>query len=410
MYTVMIVDDEPLECSSIKKFIEIKFPYLKVIGIYHDSMIAYKAFQDKPADIVVTDIRMPMLDGLQLIEKLSSLPHYFVPIIVSGYNDFTYAKTAISLGVIHYLLKPIDFEELSATFEKALSKLQQHRHMSSHSILKDRQEIFFVDLISGHISSLQKIEECFNNLDFSFPLNESQGYYLRVSLMNTPIAYKYEKDTIQTAISNFVHILFRPLFCCVVYHSFSFYDLIIIRPQSPNFSNTMDEFRQQIKAILEIETMVEVMLNFENITELSINSHQVTSNNAKPGWLPNKESFKNQENDQESYKKQIQQAISYIKQHYAEDLTRAEVAEKVFMSSAHFSRCFKQETGMNFLDYLIEIRMNKALELLNTNMKIQDIGKLVGYPHRNRFIINFKNYTSYTPSEYRRDVLKMSTK
>ena len=90
-----------------------------------------------------------------------------------------------------------------------------------------------------------------------------------------------------------------------------------------------------------------------------------------------------------------------------EDLTRDDVASKVFMCGAHFSRCFKKETGITYLDYLIDLRMKKAIELLQTNCKIQDIAKKIGYTSQNRFIINFRHYTSYTPSEYRRKVLNI---
>ena len=62
---------------------------------------------------------------------------------------------------------------------------------------------------------------------------------------------------------------------------------------------------------------------------------------------------------------------------------------------------------MSFLSYLTTVRMKKAIELLGTRMKINDIAKAVGYQSRNRFFINFRQYTSYSPTEYRRYILKM---
>ena len=96
-----------------------------------------------------------------------------------------------------------------------------------------------------------------------------------------------------------------------------------------------------------------------------------------------------------------------MQEHYAEDLTRDHVAEKVYMSGAHFSRCFKLITSVSYKDYLTEIRMQKAIELLKTNARISDIAQKVGYNNPNRFNVNFRHYTSYTPSEYRTYVLKM---
>ena len=103
----------------------------------------------------------------------------------------------------------------------------------------------------------------------------------------------------------------------------------------------------------------------------------------------------------------IDTAIAYMKEHCDEDLTRDDMAKKVYMSDAHFSRCFKMVTQTTYKDYLTKIRMQRAIELLKTDMKIQDISQKVGYPNPNRFNINFRHYTSYTPSEYRSQVLKM---
>ena len=103
----------------------------------------------------------------------------------------------------------------------------------------------------------------------------------------------------------------------------------------------------------------------------------------------------------------IQRAITYIQSHFSEDLTREDVADAVFLSSAYFSRFFKRKTGMNFIDYLTTVRMEKAAELLTTNMRVGDIAQKVGYQSRNRFFINFRQFSGYNPTEYRRQILKM---
>ncbi|MCI9143300.1 MAG: helix-turn-helix transcriptional regulator, partial [Lachnospiraceae bacterium] len=111
--------------------------------------------------------------------------------------------------------------------------------------------------------------------------------------------------------------------------------------------------------------------------------------------------------DNDVIRARIENAVLFMKENYALDLTRDMVAESVYMSGAYFSRCFKQVTGITYKDYLIEIRMQKAVEFLKTNQKISEIALKVGYPNPNRFNINFRHYTSYTPSEYRTYVLKM---
>ena len=92
--------------------------------------------------------------------------------------------------------------------------------------------------------------------------------------------------------------------------------------------------------------------------------------------------------------------------HYPEDLSRSDMARMVYMSDAYFSRCFKALTNTTFKSYLTKIRMEKAIELLSRDVKIQDIAQQVGYANHTRFSIVFRQFTSYTPSEYRTVVLK----
>ena len=83
------------------------------------------------------------------------------------------------------------------------------------------------------------------------------------------------------------------------------------------------------------------------------------------------------------------------------------MADAVFLSPAYFSRFFKQKTGMNFIDYLTNVRMQKAAEMLAGNIKISEISQKLGYQSRNRFFINFKQFSGYSPTDYRRQILCM---
>lgn len=101
----------------------------------------------------------------------------------------------------------------------------------------------------------------------------------------------------------------------------------------------------------------------------------------------------------------IQKAINYINCNYNQDLSRETLAASIYLSPSHFSYLFKQKTGTSFMDYLTTVRMQKSIELLATNMRINDIAEKVGYQNRNRFIINFRQFTGYTPTEYRKNIL-----
>lgn len=108
-------------------------------------------------------------------------------------------------------------------------------------------------------------------------------------------------------------------------------------------------------------------------------------------------------NRYEQYSSGIQKALDYVKQHYCEDISLHDVAEKVFLSESYLSRSIKKTTGVTFVDYIVNLRMKRAMELLkNPNVKVSDVALQVGYPDYRYFSNLFKKYTGYTPS----DILK----
>ena len=113
MYKVLIVDDEKRICSLINAIVDWDGLGLKVVGCAYDGIEAISMIHEKSPDIVITDIRMPEIDGIEIIrqaQEFSKVPQF---IIISGYKEFDYAHKAIQFGVKHYLLKPIQAEEIA---------------------------------------------------------------------------------------------------------------------------------------------------------------------------------------------------------------------------------------------------------------------------------------------------------
>lgn len=172
-YTVLVVDDETLIAKNVKRSIEKENPNFEVIGICGSGREAIDFIKDNPPQVVFTDIRMPEMDGLELVKTIASDYPYIFCVIVSGYNDFEYAKSAMESNVKHYILKPINREELS----KCLSSIEASI-MAKHPGLKDvrdnessSEEI--VELIKTYIHENYKnsvdFGEMAKNMGFSQP-------------------------------------------------------------------------------------------------------------------------------------------------------------------------------------------------------------------------------------------------
>ena len=118
MYQVFVVEDELLIRQSIRNVIEnMPGPYA-LCGEASDGEMALSMMQDLMPDIVLTDIRMPFLDGFELIRNAKAMMPWLKIVIISGYGDFEFAQKAISLGVDQYLLKPIRPPELMKVIEE----------------------------------------------------------------------------------------------------------------------------------------------------------------------------------------------------------------------------------------------------------------------------------------------------
>lgn len=115
---ILIADDEISIRQLIKKLIDPSAPLL-IVGEAADGATAYEMIQEKKPDIVITDIRMPGLNGVELMRKARENGIKVDFILVSGYRDFEYARSAVQLGALDYLLKPINREELNRVLEKA---------------------------------------------------------------------------------------------------------------------------------------------------------------------------------------------------------------------------------------------------------------------------------------------------
>ena len=139
MYKVFLVDDEIV----IRENIRSSFPWeasgFTLVGEAPDGEIALQTMQDVKPDILITDIRMPFMDGMQLCEAVSHTMPWVQIVILSGYDDFAYAQQAISLGVKEYLLKPVSAQELLEVLKRIASRICEDRRQQADLLRIQKQ-------------------------------------------------------------------------------------------------------------------------------------------------------------------------------------------------------------------------------------------------------------------------------
>lgn len=134
---IVIVDDEKKICRLIEYLIDWEALGVQLLGVAYHGISACQMIQEKKPDILLTDICMPGMDGLQLIETARKQNPFLKCIIISGYKDFAYAQQGIRFGVKDYLLKPINKEELIHTLDKIVKEIVEFKSNDREQIQRE---------------------------------------------------------------------------------------------------------------------------------------------------------------------------------------------------------------------------------------------------------------------------------
>jgi len=142
MYRIIIADDEIIVRESLKDTINWNKYGISLVGAAKDGQEAFDLISELKPDIAIIDIRMPYIDGIELIRKLKDRHTQTKFIIISGYSEFTYAQQAISLGVASYLVKPFDELELIEVLQDCIANIERNTRLNNEKeILMQESEI-----------------------------------------------------------------------------------------------------------------------------------------------------------------------------------------------------------------------------------------------------------------------------
>ena len=195
IFSVVVVEDEKLIAKNIAKNIEMVNMNFRVISIESNGEDALSFIKQQTPNVIFTDIQMPVMDGIELIKQIAEYNNYIKCVILSGHDDFAYAKAAINYGAFAYLLKPVDLDELSNILKKL-----EITFISTHEMFKSVQKS--PSYSSEEIANLIKkyIEQ---NYHKPIDLNSIADHFSFSSSYLTKIFLKYTKITPSKYILNY---------------------------------------------------------------------------------------------------------------------------------------------------------------------------------------------------------------
>lgn len=384
---ILIVDDEPLVRNSMAQMVgNLNDKY--TIEQAEDGEDAIIAMKKQSFDLVITDIRMPAVDGLQLAAHIFQFyPETYI-IMLTGYSDFDYARTAIRYKVVDYLLKPASVDDIRKAVKKIDVLIQERRANSeigklrNFNLLEKRvQDLFYELPVPYYDESLFPDFEYISLITFTINDKMLPEKTVRFSVKNIigDICSEAGIPIVVVEEGHITTVLFSD------HHDDSLIDTLV-----GNITKTIKKILKfDIRAVQggSSKDLAEVSKLYQN----SLHKLGINEKKTKVSTAPS-----------ESVHRLIRSAMSYIKEEYASDLTLTLIAERLFVNPNYLSSLFKSETGITFTHHLTRVRMDKAKELLKeTNLKIYEICSDVGYSDQAHFSRVFKSLEGIGPYDYR---------
>lgn len=334
MYHILVAEDEPWIRSSVVEMVNRIGEETFTVSQATNGEEAWALIQESWPTVLITDIMMPMMDGLSLIQKIHEYGIPMAFIIISGYDNFQYAQKAIRYGVTEYLLKPVDLDQL----REALRRSEQ-----SIGSLKE---------ISQYMSRFQQLVNSLGEI--------------------TP-------QTAGRKMSDLIHSVLRlkhlnPAARLNLLRIFEWKLTGLVKELSPG---------QALPSIPADAEDTAIIRHFDQLAMLLI-MHSAEQNKADTTLM-------------------TKRVCDYIQTHYKKDISLTEMAQYANMSISYFSSWFKRCTGRTLVQYIQEVRIEKAKQLLlETQLKNYEIAEQVGFATQPYFIRVFKNTVGVSPNLFRK--------
>ena len=387
---VIVVDDEVIIRMGLSKFLKELHPDIQLCGIFQDGAEALEFIKNNTVHILITDMKMTNVNGEELIQNVRKISKFTKIIIISGYRNFEYALVALKYNVHNYITKPINLKELKELILDVYNEIKEenlsyhdknHLNYMLHKILIDiyKNEISSDEL--KHLISANKY--CTELADNKYTLFSIKILELEDYLNNF---WKYELNNLYNACNNIFNMYSDRHYVFNVDSFNNELKYIFICDKKYNPEEKIFEYVDNLEKIMNFKISFQIQFIANNVYELMQKFSCITK--------------KKQENNDNIL---ILKAKQFINQNYNKDISLFTVADHVQLNAMYFSRFFKAQTGVTFIDYLIDVRMNRAIELLKTRKYTgMEICREVGYQSYSYFINVFKQTTGYSPKEFLR--------
>jgi two-component system response regulator YesN len=353
-YRVLLVDDERMAREGIAEAIDWITLGMVLVGTAVNGQQALEKIQELQPDVVITDIKMPIIDGLQLIEQGSKISSQIIFIVLSGFGEFELATQAMRFGVRRYLLKPSDEHEITEALQWSKGEVDAIRS----NLAKNTQ------YIASSVPQSQGI------LSSSIPSDLLQAIIDADEAQLMKISRLWIEQLLSEGLS--LHAI------------------------QENNNHILSYIRNQLKSEHGISTAPTV-----------VNSQDIEALQKELGKLYTSYHYHKVDKKAMLVIKIKQLTIQHIQNR---QLSLQWLAQHcLFLNSEYLGKLFRQDTGEKYTQFLTSVRMKKAKELLlsHPTLKIYEVAEQCGFEQDPQYFSNvFKKFYGFTPNEYRKQHLE----
>ena len=414
IYKLLIVDDNNKDRRIVREIVDWESLNIEVAGEASNGKTALEILAKRHIDIMITDVSMPVMDGIIMVNEAKRMYPSLRVIFMSFYEDFKYAKSAIKAGSFGYILKPIRKDELTESVNLVLDTIAREEKDKFEKVELSKRvdetipvmkENLFRDMIFGVQTNPEKIYAKMQllNIDEASCQN-AQILCVKINYLESDTTMK-DRNPIMNPFENFFEL------ACPNNGANNGETLSLIQTGTNehilirtviNEDDSL-QYAKFLYDVVKMKTNADVSIGVSLIapliggaTELYRQALSALTTNYSMGEVP---ILLYSDSRDANLVKDVKEII---RKEYADQITVAYISERVYMSSRQLNTIFKRMTGLTVFQYMINYRMNMAKQLLSApDAMIYEVCEQVGYTNKSYFTMLFKNTIGQTPKEYR---------
>lgn len=423
---ILVVDDNVLVLEGFSVGIDAEA--LGFTGVYTatSSTEAKKILEKVPVHAVIADIEMPGGSGLDLLEWINGFNPMIVTVFCTSYGDFNYAKRALELHAFDYYLKPVDYRELTKKLKAVVAEVQKRwtrEQLTEYGKIwldcrRQSIEAFWTQAVC---SGIEYADAELLRMAEDWKMDYTQESPFSMICMNFTTIGTRQK-TLTPGMDAFV---LKNITEEIFGQSEEKYSVeALLKGKEASWTailrlkeGTCEEaaFEEQCRQLIQsygeaVGSRMQICYEWQIPFLQAMRDYQEL--NEANVWPREKESIVSlehirkvtqRENDYAKMEAAVRKVIDYVKEHYGEMITREDLGEAACLNPVYLARIFKARTGKTMGNYILDVKVEKAKEMLKgADMTVSEVSLVVGYDNFSYFSKLFKDRTGVSPKEYRK--------